>query len=140
MTCKGKITYIRIRWLVLRSSQSKSFQRFLVRSCQIELMRSNNFVVTVPGKKCSEVEAQANNYENKASVWTNFKNSFAWLTGMKKLIFYYNNFFGSGSFFYPWYVRNRPKNDRNQKVIGWKNLCFYACGPHERICKICSQP
>ena len=52
----------------LRSSRIKSFQRFLVRSCQNELMRSNNFVVKVAGKKCSEVEAQANNYENKASV------------------------------------------------------------------------
>ena len=31
-------------------------------------MRSNNFVVKVAGKKGSEVEAQANNYENKASV------------------------------------------------------------------------
>ena len=52
----------------LRSSQIKSFQQYLVRSCQNELMRSNNFVVKVAGKKCSEVEAQANNYENKASV------------------------------------------------------------------------
>ena len=50
-------------------------------------MRSNNFVVKVAGKKCREVEAQANNYENKASVLTNFKNSFAWFSGMKKLIF-----------------------------------------------------
>ena len=33
------------------------------------------------------------------------------------------------------YLRNRPKNDWNQKTIGSKNLCFYACGPHERICK-----
>ena len=31
-------------------------------------MRSNNFDVEVTGKKCTEVEAQANNYENKASV------------------------------------------------------------------------
>ena len=52
----------------LRSSKIKSFQRFLVRSCQNELIRSNNIVVKVAGKKCSEVEAQANNYENKASV------------------------------------------------------------------------
>ena len=50
------------------SSRIKSFQQFLVRSCQNELMRSNNFVVKVAGKKCSEVAAQATNYENKASV------------------------------------------------------------------------
>ena len=46
----------------LRSSRIKSFQRFLVRSCQNELMRSNNFVVKVAGKKCSEVEALPKNY------------------------------------------------------------------------------
>ena len=31
-------------------------------------MRSNNFDVKVAGKKCTEVEAWANNYENRASV------------------------------------------------------------------------
>ena len=46
----------------LRSSRIKSFQRFLVRSCQNELMRSNNFVVKVAGKKCSEVEPLPKNY------------------------------------------------------------------------------
>ena len=46
----------------LQSSRIKSFQQFLVRSCQNELMRSNNFVVKVAGKKCSEVEALPKNY------------------------------------------------------------------------------
>ena len=46
----------------LRLSRIKSFQQFLVRSCQNELMRSNNFVVKVAGKKCSEVEALPKNY------------------------------------------------------------------------------
>ena len=41
---------------------------------------------------CNEVEARANNYENKGSLWTYFKNSFVWFTGMKKLIFDYSNF------------------------------------------------
>ena len=45
-----------------RLSRIKSFQQFLVRSCQNELMRSNNFVVKVAGKKCSEVEALPKNY------------------------------------------------------------------------------
>ena len=47
---------------------------------------------------CNEVEARANNYENKGSLGTYFKNSFAWLMGIKKLIFDYSNFFGSGHF------------------------------------------
>ena len=61
-------------------------------------MRSSNFNVKVPLTMCTEVEAQANNCKNKASVGTNFKNFFSWLTGMTKLIFDYNNFFGSGCF------------------------------------------
>ena len=64
-------------------------------------MRSNNFDVKVPVTMCTEVKAQTYNCENKASVRTNFKNSFTWLTGMKNLIFYANNFFGSGHFFDP---------------------------------------
>ena len=61
-------------------------------------MRSNNFDVNAPVTMCHEVEGQANNCENKASLWTDLKNSFAWLTSMTKLIFDYNNFFGSGHF------------------------------------------
>ena len=45
-----------------------------------------------------EVEARANNFENKAYLWTDFKNFFMWLTSKKKLILGYNNFFGSGHF------------------------------------------
>ena len=56
-------------------------------------MRLNNFDVKVPVTMYTDVEAQANNFENKASVWRNFKNSFTWLTGMKKVIFDFNNFF-----------------------------------------------
>ncbi len=44
-----------------------------------------------------------------------FKNSFAWLTGMKKLIFYFNNFFGSGHFLIHQIWKNRLKNSRSQK-------------------------
>ena len=71
-------------------------------------MRSNNFDVKLTVKKCN---AKANNYENNASVsvWMDFKNSFAWLTGIKKLIFDYRNFFVSGSFFDPCYLKNRQK-------------------------------
>ena len=68
-----------------------------------------------------EVEAQANNCKNKALVWTDFKNSFAWLTSMKKLIFDKNNFFGSGHFLTHDILKNGPRNGQNQKVIGSKN-------------------
>ena len=35
------------------------------------------------------------------------KNSFAWLTGMKKRIFDFNEFFGSGHFFDPWELESK---------------------------------
>ena len=44
------------------------------------------------------------------------KNSFAWLMGMKKLIFDFIDFFGSGHFFDPWDLKKGPKNDQNQKI------------------------
>ena len=57
-------------------------------------MRSNGFdikgSIIVRGLYLRE----ACNCENKASLLIYFKNSFAWLTGMKKVIFGYNNFFG----------------------------------------------
>ena len=43
-------------------------------------------------------EAPNFSHENKATAWTDFKNFFAWLMGMKKLIFCFNNFFGSSHF------------------------------------------
>ena len=88
---------------------------------------------------CTEVEARANNCENKASLWTNFKNSSAWLTSMKKLIFGYNNFFWSGHFSIHDIKKNGPKKDQSQKVMGSKNYSFYACWPRKIIFKIGSQ-
>ena len=38
------------------------------RSCQNEITRSNNFDLKVIASWCSEVEAQANNCKNNASV------------------------------------------------------------------------
>ena len=67
-------------------------------------------------------EAPNFSHENKATAWTNFKNFFAWLTGMKKLIFYLNDFFGSGHFFDPWHLKKWPKNDRSQKIQNTKKL------------------
>ena len=39
------------------------------------------------------LEALEKVYKITAPVWMDFKNSFAWLTGMKKQIFYQNKFF-----------------------------------------------
>ena len=49
-------------------------------------------------------------------MWIDIKYSFTWLTGMKKLIFYVNNFLGSGHFFDPWYLK------KDQKIAGIKNF------------------
>ena len=51
----------------VRSSRIQPARVFLGRSCQNELMRSNNFDAKVPVTMCTEVEAQANNCENKVS-------------------------------------------------------------------------
>ena len=50
-------------------------------------MRPNSFDVKVPKKMSVQVEALANSRENKAAALMDFKNSFAWLTGMKRQIF-----------------------------------------------------
>ena len=65
------------------------------------------------------IKVLANNCENKASLWRNFKNSFAWLTGMKKLIFGFNNFLGSGHFLIYFLWKKWSKNDRSKK-----NFCI----------------
>ena len=75
---------------------------------------------------CNEVEAQANNYENKGSLSTYFKNSFAWWTGMKELIFDYSNFFRSGHFSIQQIWKNGSKKDWSQNVKGLKNYSFHA--------------
>ena len=61
------------------------------------------------------LEALAKSYKNTILMWTDFQNSLTWLTGMKKLIFYSNNFFGSGQFFDPWNLKNRSENGWSQK-------------------------
>ena len=88
--------------------------------------------VTVPsfGKKfaklrqCEQFEVQENSSENKASAWTNFKNSFAWLTGMKQLIFYFNKFFCSGQFLVIFSDLMDQKNGRSQKIPKSKISAF----------------
>ena len=65
----------------------------------------------------SSIKALANNCENKALLWRNFKNSFAWFIGMKKVIFGFNNFFGSGHFLIHVFWKKWSKNDRSQKIF-----------------------
>ena len=62
-------------------------------------MRSNGFDVKGSIIVCGLYLREAYNCENKALALIYFKNSFAWLTGMKKVIFHFYNFFGSGHFF-----------------------------------------
>ena len=62
------------------------------------------------GFKVSEVS-----HENEAWAWTKFKTFFARLTGMKKLIFLYIKFFGSGHFLIHDILKNRPINDWSKK-------------------------
>ena len=67
------------------------------------------------------LEALKKFYEITAPVWMDFKNSFPWLTGMKKQIFDYNNFFGSGyflTFFQIWWIKKWPEP---KKVVLVKN-------------------
>ena len=85
---------------------------------------------------CIEVEARANNCENKAYLWKDFKNSFAWLTGMKKPIFDYNNFFGLGHFMTHYTLKIDQKMTGSKKFIKVKNQFIHARQPREGIFEI----
>ena len=107
-------------WNILSSTSS-----FLELSLLTLILGSNmSSGVTVPsfGKKfaklrqCEQFEVQENSSGNKASAWTNFKNSFAWLTGMKQLIFYFNKFFCSGQFLVIFSDLMDQKNGRSQQI------------------------
>ena len=64
----------------------------------------------------TSIKVLENKCENKASLWTDFKNSFAWLTGMKNMIFCFYNFFCSGHFLIIF-----PKV-KDQKMTGAKKM------------------
>ena len=100
-------------------------------------MRSNNFDVKIPGSLHSGVKAWSNSCENKASEWTDFKNSFTWLTCMKKLIFWYNDFFGSGHFSIYEILKKAQKWQEPKKVVGSKKQSFHTCWPPEGTFQIC---
>ena len=65
-----------------------------------------------------------------------FKNSFAWLTGMKKLIFYFNNFFGSGHFLIHQTLTKGQKSAGSKKFVKIKNQFFHARQPRIEIFEI----
>ena len=79
-------------------------------------MRSNGFDVKGSIIVRGLYLREAYNCENKASALIYFKNSIACLTGMKKLIFGYNNFFGLGHFLTHYILKNRPKHDQKPKI------------------------
>ena len=55
--------------------------------------------ISTPGILAA-IRSSENVYKITAPVWMDFKNSFTWLTGMKKQIFYQNNFFWFRPFFF----------------------------------------
>ena len=67
-----------------------------------------------------------------------FKNFFAWLMGMKKLIFHYNNFFGPGWFLTIFSDLMDQKMAGAKKVVIIKNQFFHARQACEGIFEICS--
>ena len=72
----------------------------------------------------------------KTLIWMDFKNSFVWLTGMKQLIFNFNNFFARvifWSFFQIWWIK---KMAGAKKFIKVKYQFFHACQPREEIFEI----
>ena len=51
---------------------------------------------------------------------------------MKKLIFDFNDFFGSGHFFDPWDLKKWPKNDRSQKIQKSQKSFFFMPVNHAK--------
>ena len=124
---KFSLRYIRNR--VFNVYENWAWKAVLGRSCQNKF-KYNNFHLQPHVSNCNEVEARAHNYENKGSLWTYFKNSFAWLTGMKKLIFGYYNFFRSSYFSIHEILKMDQKMTGAKKVIGSENQCFHSSWPH----------
>ena len=55
---------------------------------------------------------------------------------MKKLIFEFYDFFGSGHFFDPWDLEKYQKMTGSKKVINVESQFFHACQPREGIFEI----
>ena len=68
-----------------------------------------------------------------------FKNFFVWLTGMKRLIFDNNNFYGSGHYMVNYKETTDQKMTGSKKVVIIKNQFFNARQPREEIFEIHAQ-
>ena len=84
----------------------------------------------------TSIKVLENKCENKASLWTDFKNSFAGLTGMKNMIFHFYNFFCSGHFLIIFPKVKDQKMTGAKKVVKTKNHIFHARQPREGIFEI----
>ena len=62
---------------------------------------------------------------------------FTWLTGMKKLIFYVNNFFGSGHFSDLWYLKKDQKMTGTKNFFASKNQLCHVHQPCKGIFEMC---
>ena len=81
----------------------------------------------------TSIKVLENNCENKASLWTDFKNSFTWLMGMTNMNFGFINFFApaiSWSFFQKSKIK---KWLEQKKVVKTKIHIFHAHQPREGI-------
>ena len=76
--------------------------------------------------------------KNKASVWIDFKNSFAWFTGMNQIICYISHFFCSGPFLVLFEDLMDRKNGRSQKICKSKKSVFSWPSTSEGLFEICS--
>ena len=85
------------------------------------------------------LEALAKKCKNIPPVSTDFKNSFVWLTGVKKVIFHYNNFFDSGHFLIFFSDLMNRKMAGVKKVVKIKSQFFHACQPRKGNFEMCSK-
>ena len=88
--------------------------------------------------ECICIEVLEISCKNKTSLWMDFKNSFTWLMGMKKLIFGINNFFGSGHFLIHFFWKKWSKNDRSKKIF-WiqKSVFSYISNAQKKFWNPC---
>ena len=82
------------------------------------------------------IKGLANNWQNKTSLWPDLKKNFAWLTGIKKLIFGIYNFFGSGHFSIYIFWKKWSKNDRSKIFFSYTNQFFHTFQIHKRTFEI----
>ena len=126
--------YIRLTRVVADSGAGSTIETF--RNSELIFAIFKNFALKFTER--TSIKVLENKCENKASLWTDFKNSFAWLTGMKNMIFRFYNFFCSGHFLIIFPKIKDQKMTGAKKVVKTKNHIFHACEPREGIFEIWS--